>query len=446
MIGQLSEDDIAALVDPTFAIIARYWDTFRPDVQQKGYEMVELLLKSHSSLIRDIVSTLPSLATVPLMSKFEDELGKLKVQLDVKHHFQAFSQRCQSENATVVERALAELAQYLEIHQSFVHDTANSEQPDPIVGKLTRVLLDTAVLFSMTNPNIAVLCARCLGMLGCLDPTRIEAAREKREILVLSNFTKDDEVRDFIIFFLREVLVKAFLSATNSRSQGFLAYVIQELLAMGDFEPSIRPRSRDASLDANYLRWQTLPESMRTLLTPFLDSKYFVTAGVTQPKCIYPLFKMEMTHSQWLRTFTFDLLKRDASESMVQSMFSILSRIVRFQDASIATFLLPFAVLNVIVDSDDQGKQNIAYELLNVLAHPLPDNSSTKDKIILCSQVSKAQPLKIDSIIHIMRRLFLRSWTTFRGGCKKKRKKWRIFEVLELEPVAYHLKPNWRGT
>ena len=390
MMSLLSEDDIATLVDPTFAIIVRYWDTFHPEIHKKAYHMVGLLLKSHSSMIRDIVHTLPSLANVPVMSKYEDELENLKDELDVKHHFQSFSQRCQSENATVVEIALIELAQYLEKHQYFVHETANSEQPDPIVSKLTRALLDTAVLFSMTNPDIAVLCARCLGMVGCLDPTRIEAAREKREILVLSNFTKDDEVRDFIIFFLREVLVKAFLSATNSRSQGFLAYVIQELLAIGDFEPSIRPKSRDAAIDANYRRWVTLPESVRTLLTPFLDSKYFVTAGVTQPQCIYPLFKLEMTHSQWLRAFTFDLLKRDAGESIIRSMFSILSRIIRFQDTSIATFLLPFAVLNIIVDGDDQGKQDIAYELLNVLAHPLSQHSAAKDHIILCSQVSRS--------------------------------------------------------
>ncbi|KAL9104639.1 MAG: hypothetical protein Q9163_000443 [Psora crenata] len=386
MMNLLGKEDIAPLVDPTFALIVQFWDSFSPDVQKQAYDMVSLLLKSHPVMIRDIVHTLPSLEQVPLMRKFEEELGKLKAQMDIKHHFQAFSQRCQSENSTVIIRALSELAQYLEEHQSFLHDAANSEQPDPILGHLTRALLETSVLFSSSDIAIADLCARCLGMIGCLDPTRIEAARDKKEMLVLSNFTRDDEVRDFIIFFLREVLVKAFLSATNSRSQGFLAYAMQELLSLGDFEASIRPRSRDAPSDANYRRWMKLPESMRTLLTPFLDSKYFVTAGVAQPPCTYPLYTRDMGHAQWLRRFTFDLLKKDAVEGRIHTIFSVLSRIIRFQDIAIASFLLPFAALNVVVDGSNDDKTDIGRELLNVLAHPLSEQASQKESTILCSQ------------------------------------------------------------
>ena len=386
----LGEDEIAPLVDPTFALIVQSWDFFSPDVQKQSYDMVSLLLKSHASMIRDMVHTLPSLKQVPLMAKFEEELGKLKSQMDIKHHFQAFCQRCQSENAAVILRALEELAQYLEEHQSFLHDTANREQPDPILSQLARALLDTSVLFSKSDPDIASLCARCLGTIGCLDPTRIEAARENKEILVLSNFTRDEEVRDFVVFFLREVLVKAFLSATNSRSQGFLAYAMQELLALGDFEASIRPRSRDAPFDTNYRRWVTLPESIRTVLTPFLDSKYFVTTGITQSPCTYPLYKKEMGHAQWLRTFTFDLLKKDAGDAMIQAIFSVLSRIIRFQDIAIANFLVPFAALNIIVNGSNNEKEDTARELLNVLAHPLSEQAYQKDSTIMCSQVGLA--------------------------------------------------------
>ncbi|KAL9130247.1 MAG: hypothetical protein Q9217_001540 [Psora testacea] len=399
MMSLLGEDDIAPLVDPTFALIVEFWGFFTPDVQKEAYDMVSLLLKSHASMIREIVHTLPSLKQVSLMAKFEEELGNLKAQMDVKHHFQAFCQRCQSENSTVIIRALRELTRYLEKHQSFLHGTANSEQPDPVLGQLTRVLLDTSVLFSSSDPDIAGLCARCLGMVGCLDPTRIEAAREKREILVLSNFTMDEEIRDFIIFFLREVLVKAFLSATNSRSQGFLAYAMQELLALGEFEASIRPKSRKFPFDANYRRWVTLPESIRTLLTPFLDSKYFVTAGISQPPCTYPLYKKDMGHAQWLRLFTFDLLQKDLGNGMIKTIFPVLSRIIRSQDIAIANFLLPFAALNIVVNGSHEEKKNVAQELLNVLAHPLSEQASQKDNTILCSQVC---PVASTCILRLM--------------------------------------------
>lgn len=387
MMITLGEDEIATLLDPTLALLVQHWESFQPEIQSRAHDMISYLLKTYSSLIRETVHTLPSLVTIPLMSKFEEELGKLKAQMDVKHHFQAFSRRCQNENGAVVLTALNELSDYLEQHQAFLHEAANSEQPDPVVSQLARSILDTSVHFSSVNLEITVLCAKCMGLVGCLDSTRIEAAREKREILVLSNFVRDDETNDFVIFFLREVLVKAFLSATNSRSQGFLAYAMQELLSISGIRESVTPRSRDGPFDANYRRWVSLPESVRTTLMPFTDSKYFVTAGISQPPCIYPLYKTEMGHGQWLRTLTFDLLKRNAGATKVQTIFSVLSRIIRFQDISISNFLLPFACLNVIVSGTEREKLEIGSELLLVLRQSLSTETQSRDSIIQCSQV-----------------------------------------------------------
>ena len=390
MMTTLDEDEIATLLDPTFAILVQHWDSFLPEIQNRAYDMISHLLTTYSSMVWDIVHTLPSLASIPMMAKFEEELSKRKARRDVKYRFQAFSQRCQNENATVVLTALEELSQYLEEHQGFLHEFASSEQPDPVVGQLVRSILDTSVLFSNTHADVATLCARCLGLVGCLDPTRLEAVREKRDILVLSNFVKDDETNDFVIFFLREVLVKAFLSATNSRSQGFLAYAMQELLSISEIKESVTPRSRDGPFDANYRRWVLLPESVRTTLMPFTNSKYFVTAGVSQPPCNFPLYNAGMSHGQWLRNLTFDLLKKKAGAGKVQVIFSVLSRIVRFQDISISNFLLPFACLNVITNGTDQEKLEVGQELLLILRQPLPEQPHTREGIIHCSQASGA--------------------------------------------------------
>ena len=169
MISILGEDEVGPLVDPTFAIIAQHWELFDPETQGQAYDMISQLLKSHPGLIREIVNTIPSLATIPLMSKFEDELRKVKAQMDIKHQYQAFSQRCRNENATVVSRALLELETYLTANQSFIHEAAVREQPDPVVSQLTRSVLDSCVLFNDSHPSISVLAAKCLGayrMLG----------------------------------------------------------------------------------------------------------------------------------------------------------------------------------------------------------------------------------------------------------------------------------------
>ena len=215
MIGTLGGDEISALVDPTFAIIAQYWESFHPKSQQHAHDAVSHLLKSHDSIVRDTVKTIPSLASIPLMSKLEAELGNIRAQMDVKHQYQAFSERCRSENVTVVLRALIELEIYLKTHQRFLHEASMHEQPDPVVSQLIRSVLDACVLFNESHADISVLCAKCIGLVGCLDPTRVEAVRDKKEMLLLSNFGEAEETKDFVVFFCREVLVKAFHTATN---------------------------------------------------------------------------------------------------------------------------------------------------------------------------------------------------------------------------------------
>ena len=393
MMETLGEDEVGNLVDPTFAIIAQHWEMFDPKTQTQAQEMISHLLKSHASMIRGIVNTIPSLAGIPLMSKFEEELGKFRAQMDLKHQYQAFSRRCQNENITVVARGLVELEAYLEKHQNFLHEVAVSEQPDPVVSQLTRSVLDACVLFSESNTDISNLCAKCLGLIGCLDPTRIEAVKEKREMLVVSNFSDEHETTDFVVFFLQEILVKAFLSATSPKAQGFLAYAMQELLGFCGFTASVTLRPREVHMSENYARWVALPESVRNTLTPFLTSKYVVTPGVAQTACIYPLYTTKIGHGQWLRSFVYDLLRKGVGENP-QMIFPVFALLIRTQEISISSFLLPFAVLNIIIDGTEHQKLEIGKELLEVLSHSLPEGTTTiRDNIILCSQVSHFLPI-----------------------------------------------------
>ena len=322
------------------------------------------------------------------MEKFEAELGSLKGQMDTKHQYKAFGQRCQSENATVVLRALTELEAFLAEHQGFLHTSATSQQPDAVIAYLTRSVLDACVRFSESNPEIAVLCAKCLGLIGCLDPTNIEAPRESREILVLSNFEKADETIDFVVFLLEEILVKAFLSATDTRAQGFLAYAMQELLNFCELDISVTNRSHDVQTSANYRRWINIPESIRNTLTPFLTSKYILKEGISQPNCTYPLFKSGLSYASWVRMFVLDLLRKGCGAN-ASTVFGICRRIIRGQDVSIANFVFPYIALNIVVGGTEQQKRDIANESLFILSQPLPENNqSMRENMVLCSEVS----------------------------------------------------------
>jgi serine/threonine-protein kinase ATR len=383
MIGSLKEEDIEALVDQTLAIIVRNWTLFETDTQQLAYTVVSDLLKNHTSLVRDIFDTMPSLSSIPLMTKFETELEGLKRQMDDRHGFLAFIKRLQNENGDVVEQALKELYDHLLQKQDFIYRSILREQPDDFVADLTRSLLDCCVRFN-TSPSITLACVQCLGRIGCLDPNRIESAKEKKSLVVLANFAKADETVDFILHLLEHVIVKAFLSATSTRSQGFLAWAMQELLKLCDLDTTnLRPRVSGS--DLNYRKWLDLSEVVRNTLTPFMNSRYTVNAIVPKTECTYPIFAPDLSHSEWLRTIVSDLLEKTASEN-AQLIFRICARLVKGQDISIPAFLLPFVALNVVICGTEKEKTLLVEELLEVLRQSPGGRRQIDENIRLCSE------------------------------------------------------------
>lgn len=366
----------------------RHWNTFSEESRKYAYELIEYILETHSELVREIFSTMPSLSSIPELVGLTAEVDGMKQQMDVRSQFSAFIRRCQSENATVAQQALTELEPFLAKHEEYLHNSVLSEQPDPVVAQLARSLLDCCVKFNTNSDNIALLSARCLGRIGCLDPNRVDSVKEKKDILVLSNFDRMEETLDFVLFFLQFVLVEAFLSASNTRAQGFLAYAMQNLLRVCNLDSVVTQRSHHVQEDEKYRRWLELPEGVRNILTPFLTSKYTVSVAAVNSGCSYPLFTAGMTHGEWLRTFVQDLLQKGSGEN-AQLILSVCSRIVKGQDISIASFLLPFAVLNHIVGATDEDKLVLQDELTNILSYPLPDTSNdVRENIMLCTQVS----------------------------------------------------------
>jgi serine/threonine-protein kinase ATR len=149
----------------------------------------------------------------------------------------------------------------------------------------------------------------------------------------------------------------------------------------------VTQRTQDLQGDEKYQRWTELPESIRNTLTPFLTSTYTVTVVGATSKAAYPLLSTKMTHSEWLRTLVQDLLQTGNGDN-AKLIFAVCSRVVKGQDISISSFLLPFAVLNRIVGGTESELQDLQLELMNVLSHPLPEtNNSVRETIISSSQV-----------------------------------------------------------
>jgi serine/threonine-protein kinase ATR len=385
----LDGDETMLVVDQTFALIVQHWTMFSGDTQLKAHKAIRSMISQYNAQLRARVEYLPSLAGIPMLSKIEGELTKFKEMVETIKVFHAFSNRCKDQNSVVVRQALRELVPFLDTNQQELHQSIVGQKPLPVLAALTRSLLDASVRFREDHSDITVLCAQCLGIIGGLDPYRVETVREKKRVLMLSNFSRRDEDIDFVALLLEQVLVKVFLSTTNAKAQGWIAYVMQEMLKHCGFSAlrGAKPRSSQASTEAQ--RWNDIPEAVRTVLTPFLDSKYSVNMNpsIQYEGVVYPIFNSKISHGTWLQTFVYDLLRKGQGVN-VEMVFPVLARIIRGYDLSIATFILPFAALNVIVSDNDENMENVGRELLEVLQADLRTCEQHEASIIKqCSEV-----------------------------------------------------------
>ncbi|KAI8305585.1 Protein kinase rad3 [Colletotrichum sp. SAR11_240] len=369
LLTYLEEEDVEVLLETTFFIINHYWPVFDDNTRIKAKHLISTIIKHFSAVIEMYIWKLPSLAHIPELAEVEAQLQKVRRDQPIESRtaFAIFAARVAHENSGVVLQALRELVAYLKQHSGSLQTSAIGQQPDPVLSTLLRALLDCASEYSTVQPEIASLCTQCIGLVGCLDSNRIEAVREQKSMVLLNNFENADETTDFVLFILEQILVKAFLSTTDTKLQGFLSFAMQELLDKVDIKAACAFRStgmRDG--DLIYRKWLTLPEGIRETLTPFLTSKYVLTP-VTPAPVEYPIFRPDL-------------------------IFGPLARTIRVKDVAVAEFLLPYLVLHVIIGnrSTRKDRDNIIGELVGILQHQLAEDApyaEREDTKLYCEAV-----------------------------------------------------------
>lgn len=384
MIFYLDGEDVEVLIETTFFLINHYWNSFDDATRQRSRELIEFLLEEERPVLEELISKLPSLSHINSLSEVEAKLNELRKPVDNRTAFNLLAERISHDNSGVVLQALRELTSYLQRQQGYLQASAVSAQPDSVVSTLARALLDCSSRYSADQSEISRLCTQSIGLLGCLDPNRVETIRGERQIVVEHNFEDADETTDFVLVLLEDVLVKSFLSVTDTKLQGFLSYAMQTLLSNCDIAAAIKlagtrdPRQREA--DRIYRKFLAISESAREIITPFLDSRYKLVP-MAQQQTEYPIFRPGRTYGVWMRNLTLDLLRRPQAPFAVL-IFEPLCRVIRLKDLSIAEFLFPYMILHIIIgeESTDEVRENVIRELLNVLQHELPKNATYAER------------------------------------------------------------------
>ncbi|KAI1351099.1 phosphatidylinositol 3 [Xylaria sp. FL0043] len=383
------ESEIDILIETTFYLINQYWSVFEEASQQLAKDLINFLLEKQQPTVEKYIGKLPSFSHIKDLSDVESKLSKLRSPVDNHTAFFLLAERIYHETSGVVLHALRDLCEYLQRHQGYLQASAISEQPDSIVSNLVRALLDCISRYNGFHSEIVDLCTQCIGLVGCLDPNRIEAVRGESQIIVTSNFEDSRQVSEFVFFLLEKVLVNSFVSATDTKLQGFLSYAIQELLDRGNIAEAVKMEGLREG-EAVYRRWCSLSQSAQEILTPFLTSRYRLMPMGRQT-IEYPIFGPGKSYGNWMRNLTLDCLRRPQNP-FAMLIFEPLCRLIRVKDLSIAEFLFPYLIVHIILGEDIQEEERMAVlqELLNVLQYELPAEASyieREDRKLYCEAI-----------------------------------------------------------
>ncbi|KAI0427754.1 phosphatidylinositol 3 [Xylaria sp. FL1042] len=383
------ESEVDILIETTFYLINQYWSAFEEASQQLAKDLINFLIDKQQPTVEKYIGKLPSFSHIKELSDVESELSKLRSPVDNHTAFFLLTERIYHETSGVVLHALRDLSEYLQRHQGYLQASAVSEQPDSIVSNLVRALLDCISRHSGFHNEITDLCTQCIGLVGCLDPNRIEAVRGESQIIVTSNFEDSRQVSEFVFFLLEKVLVTSFVSATDTKLQGFLSYAIQELLDRGNIAEAVKMEGLREG-EVVYRRWCSLSQSAQEILTPFLTSRYRLMP-MGQQKIEYPIFGPGKSYGNWMRNLTLDCLRRPQNP-FAMLIFEPLCRLIRVKDLSIAEFLFPYLIVHIILGEEirEEERRVVLQELLNVLQYELPAEASyaeREDRKLYCEAI-----------------------------------------------------------
>ncbi|KAK5087209.1 serine/threonine-protein kinase M1 [Lithohypha guttulata] len=382
----LEKEEIGDLLDQTFSITIKHWPDLKSNTRRVGQSVIIHLITKQRAYVQEWIDLLPSLKSIPALATAEKELQGMRQPKDEMSQLQSFIPRLKHETMVVAECAMAELVEVLRAKSDFVQRSLMREQPDPVFAELIRAILDCQVRFEHDR-EVVLYASQCLGAMGRVDTSRVELAREKLTLTVVTNFAIAAETTDFLMFFMERVVVKEYLSASSLRSKNFLGWALQELLLLCEITPEIAARTRVQGASGRDRQWLNLAEETRLILTPFLTSKFLAPGKrVTEPP-EYPIFKPNLPFETWLTALTLDLLTKGPAQN-VNFVFDVCWKIVHFsRGVAIASFLLPYAALNLLLNGTAKEIKDFQGEVLCILGQPYHDMDSTNQETVRqCSQ------------------------------------------------------------
>jgi len=385
----LRSAELGAHIGPTSAAIVAFWSTLSPPARETARQALDYIIHVEDVSIREYLRDIVDLSVIQELRPLSVELKRLRGSTSPKEELRRILEQSGSDNLTVVLQALQELKSFLllEGQGRYFQEITSGDMFDPMVGHILASLLSAACRDNgESGESLRRLSFECIGLLGAIDPDRCEIPSQTTNLVVLKNFTDEEEAIVFAIHLIQDLLVGSFRSTSDIKYQNFLAYSIQELLTFCRFTPAVvADRGTSVSVKTRKL-WNSLPKHVLETVTPLLEARYTLTERSSQVVQL-PIYPAQSTYREWIQLWATHLISR-TSGPMAQRLFGVFRSAVRSKDVVVAHHLLPHLVLHTLLSGNDDDAHGVRTEMITVLEDQVNNEShSPSDKKLLSAQV-----------------------------------------------------------
>jgi len=387
-IRALKPSELGAHVGPSSAAFLSFWPSFTNAGRGIAKKALEHIVFDSGQKLGNSLDDVVDLSAVPELRAINDQLVHARQHWSSSVHLQHLLERCSSENMAMATLSLGELQKFLTSGRSkYVADLASGDVFDPQIGQIISVLTSAACREGENSDALRLAAFECIGILGALDPDRCDIRAPDSRIIMLSNFTDDEESFLFAIHLIRDLLVGAFRSTSDIRYQSQLAYTIQELLKHCRFTPKLLVNHGPAPSLKVRTKWHSLPKHVIETVAPLLEARYTLQTSGENVDYKHPIYPRHDTYRQWLQFWVAYLISRVSGAAA--PIFGVFRSAVRHHDVVVAHHLLPHLVLTVLISGTEQDTDNIRSEINAVLEDQVDVKSTTShDKRLLSAQVN----------------------------------------------------------
>lgn len=340
-----------------------------------------------SSYVDEVVD----MSHIPELSDASAKLSNQRLKWTFEQHADRMLERINSKNPAVSVTAMTEMRKFLAGRPDDLAHLTRRDIFDPIISRIVQGLLH-AVARDNEGDELRLIGYECLGLLGALDADRLVKVPEPASMLIMSNFTDEDESTSFAIHLIRDVLVDAFRATNDTKHQSHLAYALQQLLSFCGFTVKMLQPATSLQMPLRVrARWAQIPKDQHDTLTPLLESRFTLTESSARSHP-HPIYKHTATYREWIQTWSSDLLSQVASiqehdpSSNSRRIFGVMRPVLKNQDVTVAHHILPHLVLHVLLSGSRTVQTEISAEI-NTVLHDQVNPSGSTDKRMLSAQV-----------------------------------------------------------